>query len=62
MEDFLESVSDLRHAVQRDIMHDTLTSFIQDISRRGRHSDVYRGFYRYFTDYDFRSLHGLPLP
>ncbi|KAL0293614.1 UNVERIFIED_CONTAM: Cytochrome c oxidase subunit [Sesamum radiatum] len=62
IEDSTESVSALRHSFQRDIMWGTLTSYIQDISGRGRHSEIYREFYRSFTDENFRQFHGLPLP
>ena len=62
LEDSLSSVSALRHAFQRDLMDGTLNSFVHDISQRERNSDVYREFYRYFTDENFRRFHGLPLP
>ncbi|KAL0310401.1 UNVERIFIED_CONTAM: Cytochrome c oxidase subunit [Sesamum calycinum] len=57
-----ESISAMRHSFQRDLMSGALNHFLQDISRRGRHSEIYQDFYRYFTDEAFRLLHGLPLP
>lgn len=62
IQDKVEPVSDLRHAFQRNILDGTLNYFIQDIDRRGKHSEVYQQFYHYFADEDFRRSHGLPLP
>ncbi|KAL0285646.1 UNVERIFIED_CONTAM: Cytochrome c oxidase subunit [Sesamum calycinum] len=48
-----ESISAMRHSFQRDLMSGALNHFLQDISRRGRHSEIYQDFYRYFTDEAF---------
>lgn len=61
----LEPVGDLRNAIQRNIMDGSLNLFIQQLSQeddRARHSELYREFYRYFTNEELRRLAGLPLP
>lgn len=50
----LEPVNDLSHAYQRHIMDGSLNNFIQQINQHDRQSDIYREFYRYFTDEEFR--------
>ena len=58
----VEPVSNLHYAFQRNIMEGSLNSFLQQINQHDRQSDIYREFYRYFTDEEFRRAMGLPLP
>ena len=64
--DFLQGKAelavDLRHAFQRYILEGNLHFFFNQINQDGRNSGIYQEFYHYFTDHDFRNLHGLPLP
>lgn len=58
----LEPVNDLSHAFQRHLMDGSLNYFIQQMNQHDGQSDLYREFYRYFTDEEFRRANGLPLP
>lgn len=62
LEDKVRPVNSLEHSFQRHIMDGSLHFFIQDINRGGRNSEIYREFYKHFTDEDFRRQNGLPLP
>jgi len=56
-------VSNLQYAFQRDIMEGTLNSLIQQLNEGDpRQSEIYKEFYRHFTDEEFRRVSGLPLP
>ena len=58
----VEPLNSLEHAFQRNLMDGSLNSFIKELNLHGRHSHLYREFYRDFTDEDFRRSLGLPLP
>lgn len=59
----VEPVSNLYYAYQRNLMDGSLNSFIQQLNGDDpRQSEIYKEFYRHFTDEDFRRANGLPLP
>nr|YP_010127597.1 hypothetical protein KQ602_mgp03 [Bougainvillea spectabilis]QPP04921.1 hypothetical protein [Bougainvillea spectabilis] len=62
LQDKLEPLNNLEHAFQRHLMDGNLNSFIRELNEHGRNSEIYREFYRHFTDEDFRRSCGLPLP
>lgn len=62
LQDKVEPFSDPSFADQRALMSTNLNSFIEQLNEHGRNSQIYREFYRHFTDEDFRRSLGLPLP
>lgn len=62
LQDKVEPFSDPSFANQRALMSDNLNSFIEQLNEHGRNSEIYREFYRHFTDEDVRRSLGLPLP
>lgn len=58
----VEPLNSLQHSFQRHLMDGCLNSFINELTQHGRESNLYREFYRQFTDEDFRHRNGLPLP
>ena len=62
LHDKLASLNNLEHAFQRHLMDGNLNSFIQDLNTHNRQSAIYREFYHYFTDEEYRRSLGLPLP
>ena len=62
LEDKLGSASALDHSEERRLFETQLNCHIDQIKHHGKHSQIYREFYRNFTNEDFRREHGLPLP
>lgn len=62
LQDKVEPFSDPSFADQRALMSENLNSFIDQLNEHGRNSEIYREFYRHFTDEDVRRSLGLPLP
>lgn len=62
LEDKVAPVSNLQYAFSRNLMEGSLNSFLRELNAHDRQSDIYREFYRYFTDEEFRRTNGLPLP
>ena len=58
----VEPFNDPSFADQRALMSSNLQSFIEQLNEHGRNSQIYREFYRHFTDEDFRRSFGFPLP
>lgn len=59
----VEPVSALEYPFQRNLMYASMDSFIHQLDVGDpRQSLIYREFYSYFTDEDFRRANGLPLP
>ena len=58
----LGPVDSLRHPFQWHLMDGSLNAFLRDLNQSGRNAEIYREFYRHFTDEEFRRALGLPLP
>ncbi|EPS74632.1 hypothetical protein M569_00111 [Genlisea aurea] len=58
----LAPVLDQRTPLERYVLDNQLNSFIRDLTENRRASAIYRNFYSYFIDEDFRRRLGLPLP
>lgn len=59
IEDQVQSVSSMRYPFQRNILEGSLNQFIRDIEQNGTRAPIYREFYSYFTDAEFRRRLGL---
>lgn len=62
IQDKVEPVSNLQSSFSRNLMEGSLHFFMEELNAHDRQSDIYREFYRYFTDEEFRRTLGLPLP
>ncbi|KAK1548085.1 hypothetical protein Q3G72_027992 [Acer saccharum] len=59
IEDQVQSISSMRYPFQRNILEGSLNQFIRDIEQNGTRAPIYREFYSYFTDEEFRRRLGL---
>ena len=44
----------MRYPFQRNILEGSLNQFLHDIEQNGTRASIYRDFYSYFTDEEFR--------
>lgn len=56
IEEKTKPVSSIRQSFERNILEGGLNHFIRDIEQRGANASIYKEFYSYFTDEEFRRL------